>query len=45
MWEIKTKFRLKIERKLRTKLEGGGGKGEWGRKRGEKCELAKLNSG
>ena len=30
-----------------SKVENGnaGGEGEWGRKRGERCELAKLISG
>ena len=43
MWEIKQILaQIRTEAKLRMEMRGGEGKGEWGRKRDEKCELAKL---
>ena len=45
MWERKTNSSSNSNGSKVENGNAGGGKGEWGRKRGEKCELAKLESG
>ena len=46
MWERKTNSSSNSNgSKVENGNAGWGGKGEWERKRGEKCELAKLESG